>query len=39
MNATERLVALLNESGDRDNPDPEQLKEIMDSVRSILTSR
>jgi predicted CoA-binding protein len=35
MNATERLEALLNESGDRDNPDPKQLKEIMDSVRSI----
>ena len=35
MDEIERLRALLSESGDPDNPGPEELKEIMESVRSI----
>jgi predicted CoA-binding protein len=35
MNAMQKLEILLNESGDRNNPGPERIKEIMESVRSI----
>jgi predicted CoA-binding protein len=35
MDATKQLKTLLSESGDPGNPGPEDLKEIMESVRSI----
>jgi len=35
MDATKQLKTLLSESGDPSNPGPEDLKEIMESVRSI----
>ena len=35
MDGLQELQSLLDESGDRDNPGPEELKGIMESVRSI----
>ena len=35
MDAMSQLQRLLDESGDRDNPGPEEIREIMGSVRSI----
>ena len=35
MDSIQQLQALLDESGDTENPGPETLKEIMESVRSI----
>lgn len=35
MNGLDELRSLLDESGDRDNPGPEEMKELMGSVRSI----
>ena len=35
MDGLVELQNLLDESGDRDNPNPEELKELMESVRSI----
>jgi len=35
MGGFKELQGLLDESGDRDNPGPEELRELMESVRSI----
>jgi predicted CoA-binding protein len=35
MDSLEGLQSLLDESGDRDNPGPEEIKELMESIRSI----
>jgi predicted CoA-binding protein len=35
MDGFQELQSLLDESGDRDNPGPEELKKLMESVRSI----
>jgi len=35
MDGLQGLQSLLDQSGDRDNPEPEELKELMESVRSI----
>jgi len=35
MNGLPELQSLLDESGDRDNPGPEEIKDLMESVRTI----